>query len=744
MTASPFSARPTPGPAPFAGRITMPVAVVALACLVAGLVGVAWLAASHADEARDRARLEAQGCGSALELQFGRAVSAAGVLGVLANQSGGAIPNFQKVAAGVMAEFPGLASCELQPGGVVSETVPRAGLERVLGSNAFTDPAQRAGAQEAMQRRVLTVSVPVTRAQGESGLVVRVPVYQRGRDGRDAFWGFVAVTMRLRDALVRARVEELPSRGYDYLLFAAGAGQQKPVAVVTRGGPSFKRAVQQPVSAHNAQLCLAVQPRSGWIDKPMVALGVLAALLLAGVFGLLVDTVLGRDAVESALADAKQRLDRESSEGKKAREELLQAKESASLAQAELKSLKAALQAAETGRSTLEARLSSVTQAADETSISIQTQLEKQTAEIVELRAQLESASRAAQEAAQTAGTKVKQTEQVSRDARARLEQAERAHEQAASAAQARLQQQQATIEELRGRLEEAAQQAREAAGSRNARLKQLEENNHDLRARLLTAEQTAAHTPELAARVRELQAELDDLRAKTGSPQTRVEAEPEPPTAEEISAEAEPETDDDSEAATEPESDRASVDVEDQAPAPEATEAESPVLPPTEEEAVPETAAAEPAPLPAAEPKPPSAPATPVPPPPARRRRARRDDQMDLFGPAAAAEKTAEVVAGPAPEAEEKREKPAPSRPLPPSPPLDLPELRKAVHLIIPLFAGQDPGAKDCLKDNRTTFRSAFSPEAYAEFEQLVRGGKFEAAMEQLKKAAKRHGIPV
>lgn len=84
------------------------------------------------------------------------------------------------------------------------------------------------------------------------------------------------------------------------------------------------------------------------------------------------------------------------------------------------------------------------------------------------------------------------------------------------------------------------------------------------------------------------------------------------------------------------------------------------------------------------------------------------------------------------------------PARPLPARPPLDLPQLRKAVNLILPLFTGRDPGARDCLKDNRTTFRSAFAPEAYLEFEQSVKSGDFDAALEHLKKAARKHGIPV
>jgi HPt (histidine-containing phosphotransfer) domain-containing protein len=90
------------------------------------------------------------------------------------------------------------------------------------------------------------------------------------------------------------------------------------------------------------------------------------------------------------------------------------------------------------------------------------------------------------------------------------------------------------------------------------------------------------------------------------------------------------------------------------------------------------------------------------------------------------------------------REEKPAAPRAVRPPPPINLAEFRKAVHTIVPLFAGQDPGAKDCFKDHRAVFRSAFSAEAYAEFEQLVKKNAFDAALEHLKKTAKRHGVAV
>ncbi|MEI8041864.1 MAG: hypothetical protein WCL11_10675, partial [Verrucomicrobiota bacterium] len=61
-----------------------------------------------------------------------------------------------------------------------------------------------------------------------------------------------------------------------------------------------------------------------------------------------------------------------------------------------------------------------------------------------------------------------------------------------------------------------------------------------------------------------------------------------------------------------------------------------------------------------------------------------------------------------------------------------------------LPLLVDQDPGSKDCFKANRAVFRPAFSAEAFPEFERLVKESDLSAALEQLRKAVKRHGISV
>jgi len=87
---------------------------------------------------------------------------------------------------------------------------------------------------------------------------------------------------------------------------------------------------------------------------------------------------------------------------------------------------------------------------------------------------------------------------------------------------------------------------------------------------------------------------------------------------------------------------------------------------------------------------------------------------------------------------------KPGKHRSQPRRQPVDPDQLRTAIKQILPLLIDQDPGAIDCLKDNRTVFRSAFAPELYSEFEHCVKKGDADTALGYLKRAAKKHGLPI
>jgi sensor domain CHASE-containing protein len=767
-------------------------------CVVTGLGLVAWRAKVRAETARAIARVEARARGASLELQFSQASSAAEMFGALARQGRGGLTNFQRVATELLTAHPGLASLELQPGGVVSDIVPRAGHERAVGFNVLKDAGQRVGANEAIARRVLTVAGPVTLDHGEQGIVARVPVFQRTLDGRDSFWGFVAVSMRLQQALSQAQMDDLVRQGYNFAFFAPLPGQQKAVAIASHGLMSLQDTVQQPIRAQNLDFRLALKPRSGWIDKTKVVLESLAVLLISALVALLVNLLESRRAVEAELTKATQRLTREAADRDQAQADSSGAKEGMATLQADLKRTQLALQQAESKAAQFQARVDASDRARDET--------------VQVHEAELKEAHAALQKAQET----ITQLE-------ARLDAAARAEKDAASVAQKRLQQYQTTLAELQVRLETATRSTRETAEASVAKAAQLEQSNRELKARLLVAERAEARVTELNELLEKAREELrhrqeastksagaasaqsgDTMPSETGekgsghqklSAGISVQGSPAlPPSVVE------------GDFGKTKEDRSGSISSGTAGSSELSTSGSALSLPREGANALPLLLlGAEEAPVAFASPSEPSTTHKAVKAP--KRKKARRDDQLHLFGnevsavattnqPAAEAEAqvvgsrepkiaaietavTSETPASdrpktptgqaesatslqesskragrqtqptPEPETAEKEVQPTSSRTsrepslrLPPAPPVDLAELRTAVSQILPLLSERDPGAKDCLRDNRKTFRSVFTAETYVEFEQLVKNGDFDAGLEQLKKAARKHGL--
>ncbi len=375
-----------------------PALAACLVCLVLGLVIVGWRANTRAADARARAGLEALARGSALELQFNKVVSAAEVLGALVRQRGGAIPDFQKVATELLAARPGLASLELQPGGVISDIVPRAANTRAIGFNVLNHPTYRPGVLATIQRRVLTVTAPVALYGGEPGIVARVPIFQRGRDGRDAVWGFVAASMRVSEALRLAQMDELTRHGYNYALTVPAVGRDKGLTIAARGVLSAQSAAQQAVRVQDVAFRLVVQPRGGLISKTKLLLEILGVLAASGLICLLVNVLESRRAVEAALGDANQRLARETEDRKQAQADYQGARDEAAAAQAEVNRTRSSLQTS----TEQEVRLSVSLRAAETAAQAAQTELDqahmaRQQAEqtIASLQSRLRSATRA-------------------------------------------------------------------------------------------------------------------------------------------------------------------------------------------------------------------------------------------------------------------------------------------------------------------------------------------------------------
>ena len=413
---------------------------------------------------------------------------------------------------------------------------------------------------------------------------------------------------------------------------------------------------------------------------------------------------------------------------------------------------------------------------------SLQTQLEAAT-----------EAARAADRASEVARARAAEGEARNRELEARLIESAAATNPGSATLQTRIKEQDEAIAGLQSRLEAATASARDAAddiAAAVARLDQLEGRNQKLKARVIELEETEARLVEVTSQLETTRAQLARLSTPGASDTSSataaglMPARPDHPLTTAAEARTAPPPPADGQTPATP------VD-----PSAAATDlrgpvAEAPIVtltaPPVATNAmVPEPAAgltfttkSEP-PHASFEPRldpPTAAPVAVAAPPedspasrklvkPGRPKKPRRDDHemFDLFaapvaeggtdsvnravsfGPAfdeptsPAGEEGPTGTEAPLDEGAEKQPR-APRGVLAVNPPL----LRKAINQIMPLFAGEDPGAKDCLKDNRATFRAAFTPEGYAEFEQAVKTSDFAGAMEHLKKAARRHNLPI
>ncbi|HXP61026.1 MAG TPA: CHASE domain-containing protein, partial [Dongiaceae bacterium] len=341
--------------------------------LALGFAAVGWRVNSRAKAARQFARLEAQARGASVQGQIRHAVAALQVLGALARQSGGSIPDFQTVGADLRAAWPDLATLELEPNGIAGDIVPRAGYERFIGFNVLKDPAQFPSAQAAIQRRAATVAGPLKLYRGEPGIVVRAPVFLRGRDGREVFWGFVAASLRLTEPLARVRTDEL------------------------------QQAVQQEFGAQALKSSPTPVQLGGWLQKSKTPLEGLGVLFMAVLLWLLMHLVQSGHTLEAALADANRRLASLGAERGQAQADWRSAKEAAASAQNQLKQARAALQRAESGSLECQARLEESERANRETTQALDARLKQAELNAQELQAQLEAAVRAADAAARAA-----------------------------------------------------------------------------------------------------------------------------------------------------------------------------------------------------------------------------------------------------------------------------------------------------------------------------------------------------
>jgi len=252
--------------------------------------------AQVSDMAHDHAR--------AIQRSIEHALSATYALAALVRQGKGDIPEFEATAQQMLPFYPGAASLQLAPGGIVQRVVPLVGNEKAIGHNLLQDPARNKEAFLARDTGKLTLAGPFTLVQGGLGAVGRLPVFLG--DGKGVFWGFTTVLIRFPGVLGEARLPQMTELGYAYELWRTHPDSGERQIISASGTAALSDPLHESFELPNGRWTLSVAPVRGWADTYglafKIALGLLFSLLLAYLAKLLMDLHIYKNELETRVA----------------------------------------------------------------------------------------------------------------------------------------------------------------------------------------------------------------------------------------------------------------------------------------------------------------------------------------------------------------------------------------------------------------------------------------------------------
>jgi diguanylate cyclase (GGDEF)-like protein/PAS domain S-box-containing protein len=261
---------------------------------VGATASVIWRLEQHRLE-EDRLRVAelSSDYAQAIQRHIEHALSAAYALAALVHQGNGVIPDFEAVATQMLPFYPGVASLNLSPNGIVQQIAPLAGHEKAIGFNQLQDPAENKEAFLARDTGKLTLAGPFELVEGGLGAVGRLPVFLDDAIGSLVFWGFTNVVIRFPEALDPARLPQLTERGFAYQLWRIHPDTGKREVIATSSANPLIDPVERTVLVPNGRWTLSVSPVGGWNDPPgfllKTVLGLLISLLLAYLAKVLVE-----------------------------------------------------------------------------------------------------------------------------------------------------------------------------------------------------------------------------------------------------------------------------------------------------------------------------------------------------------------------------------------------------------------------------------------------------------------------
>lgn len=248
-------------------------------------LSVVWIAdRNDVERAKAHALAEVVDLASRVQTTIDTALSSTYALGALVRQGGGVIDDFDEIAAQLMPFYPGVASLQTAPQGVVRQVYPLKGNEKAIGHDLLADPKRTKEAFLARDTGKLTVAGPFNLIQGGVGAVGRLPIFIKGADGeQDRFWGFTSALIRFPEVLQDVHFDKLTRLGYQYSLWRIHPDSQKiqVIASSVPEGSLMVDALAHPLHMPNGEWTLSIVPTDGWRNTTRTSIYLLLATFVS-------------------------------------------------------------------------------------------------------------------------------------------------------------------------------------------------------------------------------------------------------------------------------------------------------------------------------------------------------------------------------------------------------------------------------------------------------------------------------
>ncbi|PCI55846.1 MAG: histidine kinase [Gammaproteobacteria bacterium] len=201
-----------------------------------------------------------------------QALSATYPLGALIRTQNGDVSGFTELATEMLSLYPGIASLQLLPDGIIKYIVPMEGNESAIGHNILLSPESTKEAFLARNTGKLTLAGPFDLIQGGMGAVARLPIYLDTGKGQK-FWGFSTALIRFPDILNATNLPSLVDSGIGYQLFRIHPDTGEVHVISTSNTLLIDDPEIFVIDIPNGHWTFQVYPINGWRDYSVLFYG---------------------------------------------------------------------------------------------------------------------------------------------------------------------------------------------------------------------------------------------------------------------------------------------------------------------------------------------------------------------------------------------------------------------------------------------------------------------------------------